>query len=289
MELHPVWYILIGLLGLVFGSFFNVAIYRWPLEDPKEREWVVTPSHCPKCGKAIRWFDNVPLFSYLVLLRGKCRDCHAPIHWRYPAVEAGTALLWLATTWLVVNVGYTGLDPAAQSTWHIAFALVFASLYFLTIIIDAETTIIPDEIVVTHVIASLLFMWLCAGATISPGWVSSLIGALALAGFYGVFCLLRAMGGGDVLLALGLGLLFGWPLIIEQGFLSILLGGIPAAGILVWLIVRGKYKPGETAIPFGPYIGVAAYISLFWGYEIAQWYLTRFMPAEQARAILGLG
>ncbi|MDQ3024717.1 MAG: prepilin peptidase, partial [bacterium] len=101
MQLATHWYILIGILGLVFGSFFNVAIYRWPLEDKKEREWVKTPSRCPKCGTPIRWYDNIPLFSWLILLHGKCRACKAPISWRYPLVEAGTSVLWLLTAWLV--------------------------------------------------------------------------------------------------------------------------------------------------------------------------------------------
>jgi leader peptidase (prepilin peptidase) / N-methyltransferase len=286
------WYVLIGILGLTFGSFFNVAIYRWPLEDKKEREWVKTPSRCPKCSTPIRWYDNIPLFSWLVLLRGKCRACQAPISWRYPLVELGTALLWLLTAWLVDHQGFTGVDPAAQTGWHVFFALWFASLYLLTVIIDFETQLIPDEITIAHFIGSLTFMALCAGATISGGWVPSLIGMVALAAFYFVFCLMGAMGFGDVLLAVGIGLLFGWPLVVAQGFLSLLLGGIPAIFLMAWLVARRKYKFGTTMIAFGPYIGVAAYVCLFWGWQIVHWYLSIFiepgkMPAWLPSSIAG--
>src|SRR4051812_44730470 len=187
-------YVLVGVLGLLFGSFFNVAIYRWPLEG-KEHEWVKTPSHCPKCRAPIHWYDNIPLFSWLVLLRGKCRACKAPISWRYPLVEAGTCVLWLLTTWLVTTHGFSGVDPAQQTGWHIFFAIWFASFNLLTVIIDAETQLIPDEITVAYAVGAVAFMAVCHGATISPSWIASLIGALALAGFYFIFERIGAMGG----------------------------------------------------------------------------------------------
>jgi prepilin signal peptidase PulO-like enzyme (type II secretory pathway) len=134
---------------------------------------------------------------------------------------------------------------------------------------------------VAHFVGSVAFMLLCAHATISGGWVSSLIGMVALAAFYFVFERIGAMGFGDVKLALGLGLLFGWPLIVEQGFLGIVLGGIPAVFIMLWLVIKRKYKFGQTFIAFGPFIGVAAYISMFWGWEITRWYLGLFLPASK--------
>ena len=273
MHLAPYWYIFIGVLGLLFGSFFNVAIYRWPQEG-KEHEWVKTPSHCPKCGAQIRWYDNIPLFSWLVLLRGKCRNCKAPISWRYPLVEAGNCILWLVTTWLVAHHGFSGVDPSQQTGWHIFFAIWFASFNLLTVIIDAETQLIPDEITVSYMLGAIAFMAICHGATVSPGWVSSIIGALALAGFYFIFERIGAMGFGDVLLALGIGFLFGWPLVAAQGLLSLMLGGIPAIFLMLWLVARRKYKFGTTFIAFGPFIGVAAYICMFWGWDIVRWYLT---------------
>jgi leader peptidase (prepilin peptidase)/N-methyltransferase len=274
VQLHGLWYAFIFVLGLAFGSFFNVAIHRWPQEDPRQREWIRTPSHCPRCGARIRWYDNVPLLSYVVL-SGKCRDCHAPIHWRYPAVELGTAVLWLLTAWLVAHVGLSGVGPADTTGWHVAFALLFASLYLLTVIIDFATSQIPDEITIAHFGGAWLFLWVCHGQTISPGWQSSLIGMFVLSAFFLVLWLFRGMGLGDVFLAIGLGALFGWQNVIAVGFLGVLLGGIVGVVLMVTLLMAGKYRRG-IQIPFGPYLAIAAYLCLFAGNELVDWYLGLF-------------
>jgi leader peptidase (prepilin peptidase)/N-methyltransferase len=274
VDLQLVWYVIIALLGLCLGSFFNVAIYRWPREDPKEREWIRTPSHCPHCKTRIRWYDNIPLLSF-ALLRGKCRACGAPISWRYPAVESGTAVLWLITTWLVARFGLTGIEPAAQTPWHLVFALLFASLYLLTVIIDAETKLIPDEITVAQFVGAWLFLWLCHGATISPGWQASLIGMFVLSLFFLVLWFFGGMGLGDVFLAAGFGVLFGWKLVVVVGFLGVLLGGLVAIVTIAALWVRRKYKPGRQ-IPFGPFLAVGAYACLFLGNQVLEWYLGLF-------------
>lgn len=274
MELSYLAYAVIALLGLVFGSFFNVAIYRWPQEDPRKREWVVNPSHCPTCGARIRSYDNIPLISYLVL-RGKCRDCKAPIHWRYPAVEAGTAILWIVTAWIVSSYGLSGLGPQAMNIWHVVFAIFFASLFFLTVIIDFQTSIIPDEISIALLAGAWLFLWLCHGSSISPHWQSSLIGMFTLSVFFLALAFFGGMGAGDAKLAAGLGALFGWPLIVAVGFIGVLLGGAVAISLIIVLKARGRYQRG-IPIPFGPYLALAAYISLFRGYELVRWYLDLF-------------
>lgn len=238
MDLSNTWYTVIFVLGLVFGSFFNVAIHRWPQEDPKQHEWVRTASHCPRCGARVRWHDNIPLVSY-IMLGGKCRDCRGPIHWRYPTVELGTALLWLGTTWLVTHVGLSGVGVENQSGWHIAFALLFASLYMLTVIIDFATGLIPDEINVAQFVGAWLFLLLCYGHTISPGWQSSLTGMFVLSLFFLVLWYFGGMGLGDVLLAIGLGVVFGWQLVIAVGFLGIIIGGTVAIIIIAALLARG--------------------------------------------------
>src|SRR5690349_15300314 len=113
----------------------------------------MTPSHCTSCGAKIAWYDNIPLLSWL-LLRGKCRNCKAPIHWRYPVVELSNSLIWLGTAWLVKNVGFSGVAPQDITGWHIFFAIVIASLCFLTIVIDGMTTLIPDEINVSFFVCA---------------------------------------------------------------------------------------------------------------------------------------
>jgi len=274
VELHTAWYVVIAALGLCLGSFFNVAIHRWPSEDPKEREWVRTPSHCPHCRARIRWYDNIPILSF-ALLRGRCRACGAPISWRYPAVELGTAVLWTVTTWLVAQYGLTGIEPTSQTAWHIGFALLFASLYLLTVIIDAQTKLIPDEITVAQLVGACLFLWLCHGATISPGWQASLLGMFVLSLFFLVLWYFGGMGLGDVFLAAGFGALFGWKLVIVVGFLGVLLGGVVAIVTMGTMLIRRRYKRG-LQIPFGPFLAVAAYVCLFLGYDLLEWYLGLF-------------
>lgn len=274
MALTGISYVAIALLGLVFGSFFNVAIYRWPQEDRQQREWIINPSHCPHCGARIRPYDNIPLLSF-ILLRGRCRDCHAAISWRYPAVEAGTAMLWLLTAWAVTRFGLSGLAPQQLSLWHVVFAIFFASLYLLTIIIDFQTSIIPDEINVAHLVGAWLFMWVCHGATLSPSWQSSLIGMFVLSAFFLVLALFGGMGFGDAKLAVGMGALFGWPLIVATGFIGVLLGGIVAITLLIVLKAQGRYKR-HIPIPFGPYLALAGFICMFRGHELVSWYLRLF-------------
>ena len=266
------------MLGLVFGSFFNVAIYRWPQEDPKEHEWVRTPSHCPKCGQQIRWFDNIPLISYFFLLRGKCRDCHAPISIRYPLVELVTACIWLLTTWLVDHYGLSFHTPGIPTYWHLAFTLFFASLYFLTVFIDFETQLIPNEITIAHFAGAWLFVGYCAYAHvpgISPGWQSSLIGMFVLSAFFFILAYFGGMGFGDVLLAIGLGVLFGWKLVIATGFLAVLMGGVVAIVLMTVMFIRRNYRK-KVPIPFGPYLAVSAYICMFAGHQMISWYLGLF-------------
>jgi leader peptidase (prepilin peptidase)/N-methyltransferase len=275
VHLSPIWYVALGVLGLVFGSFFNVAIHRWPKEAKAEREWVKTPSHCPKCGAPIRWYDNIPVFSWLAL-GGKCRDCKAPISPRYIIVEVATGLLWILTGWLTSAYGFTGLDAAGMTTVHLVFALVFASFYFLTVVIDAQTQIIPDEVAIPLFIAAWAFYFAAKPLVITPNWQSSLICMLAFPAVFFIFAWLGWMGMGDVMLAAGFGVLFGWPLTAIVILLGFLLGGVVSVPIMGYLIAKRRYKVGTHAIAFGPYLATSAYVCLFFGKEIAGWYLHLF-------------
>jgi leader peptidase (prepilin peptidase)/N-methyltransferase len=279
VELHPFWYIAIFLLGLSFGSFFNVAIYRWPQEEAKEHEWVVTPSHCPKCGKAIRAYDNIPLLSYMIL-GGKCRDCKNPISIRYPIVELLTALLWVGVAWLTVNTGLTNVALANINGWHVFFAIYFASFFMLTLIIDLETGLIPDEISWGLLAGAVAFVAVLGPLTISGGWISSLIGMLPLSLLFYIFGRLEWMGYGDAKFCLGLGFMFGWPLVLAAGFMGILVGGAIAIVLLVVLIAQRKYEVGKIAIPFGPYLAIGGFAAMFWAWDLIHWYLS-FFPKGQ--------
>lgn len=271
MTVLPLAYAAVFLLGLVFGSFFNVLIYRLPQEDPREREWIRRPSHCPHCKTPIKPYDNIPLLSFAIL-RGRCRHCHAPISWRYPAVELGTALLWVLTVWLTSRFGLTGFTGAEMSLRHYVFAVFFASMFLLTFIIDFQTRFIPLELSIANLAGAWLFMWACHGQTISPDWVSSLIGMCVLSAFFFIFVFFKAMGSGDVFLALGLGVLFGWQLVIAVGFLGICLGGLVGLMVITYLVLRRRYKPG-IEICFGPFLALAAYAGMFGIRHIVDWYV----------------
>jgi leader peptidase (prepilin peptidase)/N-methyltransferase len=257
--------------GLVFGSFFNVCIHRWPMEAKQDREWVKTPSNCPHCKSKIRWYDNIPLFGWLNL-RGKCRDCKASIAWRYPAVELGNALLWTGTLWLVTNHGLANVAAADIGIVHIAFVLFLASIWLIGMVTDFEHTVIPYEVSIPNFAAALLFLFLAAPHTISSGWLSSLYGLLLFAGFIFIFALFGAMGDGDVHVALGFGIIFGWPLSAVALFLGIVCGGMVA--IPLWLKLKMQGKDTKKAeMPFGPWLFLGCYICLFFGNELLTWYL----------------
>lgn len=271
MEISAIFYAIIFIAGLVIGSFCNVAIYRWPKEDPKEREWVFTPSHCPKCNVQILWYDNVPLLSY-IFLGGKCRACKLPIHWRYPAIELGHSLLWVATAWVVSHHGLTRSDGAEMTWLHVSFACFFVTLLYLTIIIDSMTGLIPHEISIAFFVGAWAFVFLC-NPSISSDWLDSLIGMFTLSILFFIFYLLRWMGGGDASLILGFGVLFGWKLLLVSWFIAILLGGIIAIAIVAVLLAKKEYEVGKTPIPFGPFLALGAFAGMFAGQRIFDWYL----------------
>jgi leader peptidase (prepilin peptidase)/N-methyltransferase len=245
----------IFILGAVIGSFLNVCIYR----IPEGQSIVSPPSACPRCGQRIRWYDNIPILSYL-LLRGRCRSCGVAISWRYPLVEGLNGLLFVL---LLLRFGLTPLLPV--------MLLLGAALVVITFI-DLDHQIIPDRISLTGIpigfIASLL--------TGQPGWLSSLIGILAgggsllvIATLYEKFSGKEAMGGGDVKLLAMLGAFLGWPsvpFIIFIGSLGGSLVGVPAMLL--------QKKGGDVRIPFGPFLAFAALLYIFAGDEIIRWYFS---------------
>jgi len=251
-----------GVFGSMFGSFLNVVIYRLP-----ERKSLVWPgSSCPACGAKIRAFDNVPILSWL-LLRGKCRDCKAPISLQYPVVEALTAALTVAVAWRFL-VGPGGSDWAR---FVAAEALVLA-LVPVTFI-DLRLTIIPDLITKPGMVLGPVFSmiapglhrteWLVEQGVNTPvaALIMSLLGMVVGAGaIWGMGVLGRlvfkkeAMGFGDVKL-MGMAGAFTGPVGV---LLSILIGCVigSVGGILAWVITRSRY------IPFGPFLSAGTVVVL---------------------------
>lgn len=254
-----------GLLGLVIGSFLNVVIARVPAGVSLLRE-----SQCPQCAASIRPWQNIPLLSWL-LLRGRCGTCRAPISVRYPLVELGTALLFAATAWWVLVIA-----PATVADGILLFTAYayFAAISIALTLIDLDTRRLPNVIVLPSLV--VLAVLLTAVAIFSDDYAALLraaIGAAALFAFYFVLGFIRpgAMGGGDIKLAAVVGLMLawiGWGAFAVGAFAAFLLGGV--IGIILIITGRGTRR---TAIPFGPWMLIGAWVGIFAGAAVADAYL----------------
>lgn len=243
------------IIGAVVGSFLNVCICR----IPEGKSIVSPPSACPRCGQGIRWYDNVPILSFL-LLRAKCRSCGEPITWRYPMVEALNGLLF------VLMLHRFGLSPLLPGMLLLASSLVVVTF------IDIDHQIIPDRISLSGIPIGFAVSF----ATGYPGWLSSLIGIVAgggslllIAELYERFSGKESMGGGDVKLLAMLGAFLGWksvPFIIFAGSLGGSLVGVP--------VMLMQKEGRDFKIPFGPFLAVAALLYMLAGEEIIRWYFS---------------
>lgn len=241
------------LLGLCVGSFLNVVIARLP-----EGRSLLTPgSSCPRCGHAIRWHDNIPVLSGL-WLGLKCRDCRAPISWRYPAVEVLTGLLFAQA------VAVKGVTPPLAS------ALVLSALLVAITFIDLDRQIIPDLLSVPGIALGLA----ASLVTGHPHWLDSLVGILVGGAiFFMIIVASRGgMGGGDMKLGAMLGAFLGWKVLLVAVLSAVLLGGVVA----IFLLVLGR-KGRKDPVPFGPFLALGGLIGLFWGEGIIRWYLGAFI------------
>ena len=242
------------LFGLVIGSFLNVCICRLP----RDESIVSPPSHCPVCAYQIRWYDNIPLASYL-LLRGKCRGCGTHISLQYPLVELLNGLLTLAV-FLRFGLSLTGLAM-----------VFFCSALVVITFIDLEHQIIPDEISLPGIVIGFILSFFLT----EPGWLNSLIGLLLgggslllVAWTYHRLTGNEGMGGGDIKLLAMMGAFLGWKAVPFILFTSSLSGSV--IGLSLMMVQR---KDGKLAIPFGPYLALGALLYLFYGKLLIGWYL----------------
>ncbi len=248
----PAAYALLFVLGLVLGSFLNVLIYRLP----RDRSIAWPPSACPSCQARIRPWDNVPVLSWL-WLGGRCRDCRAPISWRYPAVELSAALLLV------------GLAHALGPRLGLVPAAVFALALLAVAIIDFDFRIIPDEISLGGLLLGLFARGFGA-ADIATGLIGALVGGGSLwlvATAYRKATGVEGMGGGDVTLAAMIGSFLGWPGVFLTIFGAALAGTLVGAGLL--LSQRGDRR---TALPFGAFLAPAAVFAAVAGPSLWRWY-----------------
>ncbi len=246
--------IFVLLLGLIIGSFSNVCIYRIP-----RNESLIRPgSHCPKCNQPIKFYDNIPLVSFIIL-RGKCRYCKEKISWQYPLVEFLTAVFYLL---LFLRYGLQ----------LVTFVyMFFCSALIIITFIDLKENIIPDVLSLPFLLLGFLMSFFLKN--LSP--INSLLGILAGGGVLLLVAILgsflfkkEAMGGGDIKLAAMVGAFLGWRLTLLSLFLSFFTGAI--IGIVILIKNKGESDP----IPFGPFIALGTIIALFFGNSIINWYLS---------------
>jgi leader peptidase (prepilin peptidase)/N-methyltransferase len=234
--------------GLALGSFLNVVAARLPLR----RSIVRPPSSCMSCGHEIRWYDNVPLVSYLAL-RGRCRDCSARIPLVYPVVELLTALL------VAGSVFAFGLTAKAGVAAFFCAVLVALSR------IDLEHRIIPNRIVLP---AAVIVLVANTALTLSPQWA---LGALGASGFLLAAALAypAGMGMGDVKLALLMGAALG-----KTVSVALMLGMLAAMVPGMFLLAKHGKAARKMGIPFGPFLALGSVVGLFWGHDLLHAYLS---------------
>jgi leader peptidase (prepilin peptidase)/N-methyltransferase len=262
---------LAGVLGLLTGSFLNVVIWRVP-----RGESIVHPgSACPHCGHAIRWWDNIPVVSWLVL-RGRCRDCGGPISLRYPGVELATGVMFAGVAfWLLQTVAST--MPFVAAVLASAAFLYLAAISIALTLIDLDTHKLPNAIVLpSYLVGAIL---LAVSALLSGDLEPLLRTAVGLAAMFVAYLVMAVaypggMGLGDVKLAGVLGLFLGWlgwgPLLVGA-FAAFILGGLYA---VVLLVSRKAHR--KSGIPFGPWMLAGAWVGVFAGKVILDGYLALF-------------
>ena len=250
-------YLVCGLFGLVIGSFLNVVIHRVP-----ERRSLSRPgSSCPACGKPIRPWDNIPVLSWLGL-RGRCRDCSAPISVRYPVVEALTAALFVGAAWRV------GAHVELAD-----FCVFFAFLVALSGI-DLDHHILPSRIIYPAVGASLVLLAVASGADHNWHRYQDAVigGALALSALFLIHVAVpRGMGFGDVRLAGLIGLNLGWLGLAHVAvglFAGFFLGAVVGVGLMAAGVASRRSR-----IPFGPFLAAGAVVGVLWGTTLVHWWL----------------
>ncbi len=265
--------IVAAVFGAVVGSFLNVVVCRLPAGES-----IVSPrSRCPRCGAPIRPRDNIPVLGWLAL-RGRCRDCRAPIALRYPLVEAANALLWAA---LALRFGPGVSFPV--------FAVFCSALVAITLI-DADHWIIPDAITLPGIavglaasfvlppreslVADLLYhrlgLWRLPGPLTAPGFWDSLAALLIGGGFFYLVALVSrgGMGGGDIKLTAMMGAFLG----LRDLGVAVFAGLLSGSAVGIALMIAGR-KSRKDLIPFGPFLALGGVTAIFWSRQLIEWYL----------------
>lgn len=293
-----------GLLGLVVGSFINVLTLRWSsVEDNQVTKIVRGRSRCLYCGKILRWFELIPILSF-IFLRGRCRYCHKKLFLQYPLVEGLTALIFTGVAWRILSLNFFSYhffsDPRANF-WVAAIILIwffYAAVFIILSIIDLRHYLLPDKIIFPAIVVSLLanlsfyFLSLTRGNSFPKHGLnflgpyadvvnihfnvltSAIAGAIVLFSFLFLIYALsrgRAMGFGDVKLAILMGLMLGF----SAGIVSLLLSFVIGAVVSLIIVLTTKKKL-KDAVPFGPFLALGVLAVFFFGQIIINFYFSLF-------------
>ena len=247
---------LVFLFGITIGSFLNVCIIRLPL-----KQTIVTDrSHCMKCGYQLKWYDLVPLVSWL-MLKGRCRSCKEPISKQYPIIEAVNGIMW------VVIVLIRGMDgDFIHFVTTVCYMALFSALLVLSVI-DFRTYEIPLGCNVFILAVGLIHL-----AMDHTNWSLYAIGLIAVSLFFYIIYVAskgRGIGGGDVKLMAACGLLLGWKLIVAALIIGCILGSVIH-------ILRMKISKEDHVLAMGPYLSMGVMIAALWGDKLIGWYMGFF-------------
>jgi leader peptidase (prepilin peptidase)/N-methyltransferase len=246
-------------IGLVVGSFLNVLIYR----IPRKLSFAFNRSFCPLCKEKIRFYDNIPIVSYIIL-RGKCRSCQARISLRYPLVELINGFVY---AFLLYNFGL--------SIEFVVYCLLSSGLITI-FFIDIDFQIIPDLLTVPGMVVGL-------GASLLPGGlgiVSSMIGLVVGGGVLYLIALTgdwlfkkESMGGGDIKMAAMLGAFLGWQKVVFVFFSA------AAIGLLISLLIMffSKKLRVTRVVPFGPFLALGAFVAIVYGDGVIAYYIGNYL------------
>lgn len=253
-------------MGLVWGSFLNVVVYR----SSHGKSFVTGRSICPNCKKVIPWKYNVPILSF-IFLQGKCAFCKKKISWQYPLIETMTGLLFL--WWFMIGKSFFQLTGNSYAVIQPIFWLVVGMIFLVIFMTDMLYGLIPDSVNLFFLTVVLFYrVFLVSVGIMDPkDFVVSIITSVIIGGFFLFLVWItkgKGMGWGDVKLSPILALLLGWPKALVALFCAFVVGAI--VGLV---LIAFKKKKMKQTIPFGPFLITGAMIALVWGNQIWSWYV----------------
>lgn len=242
-------------IGLIIGSFLNVVVAR----TRSQQTWGGR-SHCVHCKALIRWFDNIPLVSF-IWLRGACRSCRRPISVQYPLVETATAAVFVTVAAVRLAEGvFPDVWLVLVRDWFVSAVLIVIFIY------DFRWYEIPDRFSVPGIVGAL-----AVNVALGVSWQSLAVGIAVGAGFFLLQYAIsrgRWIGGGDIRLGALMGATLGWPLVAVALFVAYVGGSVIALGM-----VAVRKKSWQAAVPFGTFLAPAILVALLWGNELLAWYV----------------